>query len=76
MSEEYFEVVNEHDEGMGCELREVVHRLGLRPRAVQVLIFKRQGRCFLQKCSRLKDCLPGTRPRIWSELYPSGAGPD
>jgi isopentenyldiphosphate isomerase len=60
MSEETFEIVNEHDEVIGTRSRPEVHRLGLRHRAVHVLVFNARGQLFLQKRSQLKDCFPGT----------------
>lgn len=59
MSEEYFDVVNERDEVVGRRTRDEVHRLGLRHRAVHVLIFDSSGRLFLQKRSLSKDTFPG-----------------
>jgi isopentenyl-diphosphate delta-isomerase type 1 len=59
MSEEIFDVVNEHDEVIGRETRAAVHRLGLRHRAVHVLVFNARGEVFLQKRSLQKDCFPG-----------------
>lgn len=59
MSEEMFDVVNERDEVIDCRPRSEVHRLGLRHRAVHVLVFNEQGAVFLQKRSRSKDTFPG-----------------
>ncbi len=59
MSEEIFDVVNEHDEVIGQQLRREVHRLGLRHRAVHVLVFNARGEVFLQKRSMSKDTFPG-----------------
>lgn len=60
MSEELFDVVNERDEVIGQRPRGEVHRLGLKHRAVHVLLFNRRGELFLQKRSLAKDCFPGT----------------
>ena len=60
MSEEIFDVVNERDEVIGQAPRPEVHRLGLRHRAVHVLIFNARGEVFLQKRSMAKDTFPGT----------------
>jgi isopentenyl-diphosphate delta-isomerase len=57
--DELFDVVNERDEVIGRQTRAEVHRLGLRHRAVHVLVFNRRGEVFLQKRSRLKDTFPG-----------------
>jgi len=59
MSEEIFDVVNERDEVTGRQTRREVHRLGLRHRAVHVLVFNRLGAVFLQKRSLMKDTFPG-----------------
>jgi isopentenyldiphosphate isomerase len=58
-SEELFDVVNEHDEVIGQMARRDVHRMGLRHRAVHVLVFNSRGELFLQKRSQFKDCFPG-----------------
>ena len=60
MNDEIFDVVNERDEVVGRQPRPEVHRLGLKHRAVHVLVFNRQGQLFLQKRSLTKDCFPGT----------------
>ena len=60
MTEEYFDVVDEQDRVTGQLLRREVHRLGLRHRAVHVLIYNQRGELFLQKRSMSKDCFPGT----------------
>lgn len=59
MSEEMFDVVNERDEVVGRRSRAEVHRLGLRHRAVHVLVFNSRGEVFLQKRSMKKDRQPG-----------------
>lgn len=60
MNEELFDIVDEHDAVVGCCPRREVHRLGLRHRAVHVLVFNARGEVFLQKRSLSKDCFPGT----------------
>lgn len=60
VSEEIFDVVNDRNEVIGQELRSVVHRKGLKHRAVHVLVFNERGDLFLQKRSMAKDCFPGT----------------
>jgi len=55
MSEEIFDVVNERDEVVGQNTRREVHRLGLKHRAVHVLVFNARGEIFLQKRSMTKD---------------------
>ena len=59
MSEEIFDVVNEHDEVVGRQPRSEVHRLGLMHRATHVLVFNQRGQVFLQKRSMKKDRQPG-----------------
>ena len=59
MSEDIFDVVNERDEVIGRKPRSEVHRLGLRHRAVHVLVFNARGETFLQKRSMSKDREPG-----------------
>ena len=57
--DELFDVVDEEDRVIGVKPRREVHRLGLRHRAIHVLIFNRHGELFLQKRSMLKDAHPG-----------------
>ncbi len=59
MSEEIFDVVNERDEVIGQQVRREVHRLGLKHRAVHVLVFNARDEIFLQKRSLKKDRQPG-----------------
>jgi isopentenyldiphosphate isomerase len=56
---EIFDVVNDRDEVVGQQTRGEVHRLGLKHRAVHVLVFNRRGEVFLQKRSMRKDTSPG-----------------
>lgn len=59
--DELFDVVDEHDRVTGVMTRREVHRLGLRHRAVHVLLFNTAGEVFLQKRSRFKDANPGQK---------------
>jgi isopentenyldiphosphate isomerase len=59
MPEEIFDVVNERDDVIDHQPRREVHRLGLRHRAVHVLVFNARGEVFLQKRSLKKDREPG-----------------
>ena len=61
MSEELFVVVDEMDVVVGQRPRSEVHRLGLRHRAVHILVFNDRGEVFLQQRSLSKDSCPG----IW-----------
>lgn len=58
-ADEIFDVVNELDQVIGQQTRAEVHRLGLRHRAVHVLVFNHRGEVFLQKRSMQKDTFPG-----------------
>lgn len=58
-AEEWFDVVNDRDEVIGRRPRAEVHRLGLKHRAVHVLVFNRRGELFLQRRARTKDRAPG-----------------
>ncbi len=58
-ADEIFDVVNEQDEVTGWNYRGEVHRLGLRHRAVHVLVFNQAGEVFLQQRSMKKDTHPG-----------------
>lgn len=59
MSEEWFDIVDDHDEVIGKEKRSVVHARGLKHRAVHILVWDSNGRLFLQKRSMRKDEFPG-----------------
>jgi isopentenyl-diphosphate delta-isomerase type 1 len=59
MSEEWFDIVDANDRVIGRKPRHEVHRLGLRHRAVHVLVFNTAGQIFLQQRSASKDCHPG-----------------
>jgi isopentenyl-diphosphate delta-isomerase len=58
-ADEIFDVVNDRDEVIGRQTRGQVHQLGLKHRAVHVLVFNRRGELFLQKRSLQKDTFPG-----------------
>ncbi len=60
-SEEIYDIVNEHDAVIGQATRAEVHAKHLWHRAVHVLVFRGDGKVFLQKRSRWKDCAP----RCW-----------
>lgn len=76
MSEEIFDVVNERDEVVDRRPRSEVHRLGLRHRAVHILVVNRRGQVFLQKRSWKKDTYPGTWDSSASGHLESGEGYD
>lgn len=59
MSEEIFDVVNEHDEVISQAPRKEVHARGLWHRAIHVLVFNSRGEVFLQKRSLKKDIAAG-----------------
>lgn len=52
-------VVDEEDRPQGTRPRWLIHRHGLRHRAVHVLVFDGQGRLYLQRRSPAKDTFPG-----------------
>lgn len=56
---EIFDVVDENDRVIDRRPRAEVHRLGLRHRAVHVLVFNAGGELLLQKRAPHKDCNPG-----------------
>lgn len=59
MSEEIFDVVDDRDRVIGKQIRREVHRLGLKHRAVHLLVFNTRGEVYLQKRSFRKDTFPG-----------------
>ena len=59
MSDEMLDIVNDNDEVIGQMPRRIVHRDGLKHRAVHVLVFNAAGQVFLQKRSQAKDTFPG-----------------
>lgn len=61
MSDEIFDIVDDHDNVIGQCARREVHRLGHKHRAVHVLVFNSRGEVFLQKRSMSKD----THPGVW-----------
>jgi isopentenyldiphosphate isomerase len=72
VSEEIFDVVNERDEVIDAKPRSEVHRLGLKHRAVHVLVFNVRGETFLQKRSLKKDREPGNWDSATSGHVDSG----
>lgn len=56
---EMLAVVNEQDEVIGSERRDIIHQKDLKHRAVHVFVLNRKGEVFLQKRSRLKDKCAG-----------------
>jgi isopentenyldiphosphate isomerase len=59
MHDELLYEVDEHDRPLGPRPRGELHRLGLRHRAVHILVFNGRGELFLQKRSLGKDINPG-----------------
>lgn len=57
--EELFDVVDEKDQVLRQETREVVHQEDLLHRAVHIFVFNKYRELFLQKRSHLKDKHPG-----------------
>jgi 16S rRNA (adenine1518-N6/adenine1519-N6)-dimethyltransferase len=58
-ADELFDVVDENDEVVRQERREVVHAEDLLHRAIHVFLFNKHGELFVQKRSVLKDVAPG-----------------
>lgn len=56
---ELLAIVDRDDVVIGSMTRRVIHQMGLRHRAVHVLVFDHQGRLCLQKRSMSKDVNPG-----------------
>jgi isopentenyl-diphosphate delta-isomerase type 1 len=56
---EIFEIVDEDDKVIGTEKRSVVHEKGLLHRAVDVFVFDKEGRIFIQQRSFKKLIGPG-----------------
>jgi isopentenyldiphosphate isomerase len=59
VQDEWLEEVDAFDRVVGRRRRGEIHRLGLRHRAVHILVFDGVGRLFLQKRSMSKDSSPG-----------------
>lgn len=59
MNEEIFDVVDGSDSVVGQRSRSEVHRLGLKHRAIHVLVYNQRGELFLQKRSMSMDTFPG-----------------
>ncbi len=59
MYEELLDIVDDNDCVVDSLPRSEVHRLGLKHRAVHILVFNSRGEVFLQKRSMKKDKCPG-----------------
>lgn len=59
MAEEIFDIVNDNDEVIDQKPRREVHRLGLKHRAVHIIVTNAKGDVFMQKRSMRKDSSPG-----------------
>lgn len=57
--DEILAVVDDDDLVIGSERRDIIHRDGLKHRAVHIFALNKHGEIFLQKRSRLKDKCPG-----------------
>ena len=49
MVEEYLDVVDENDNVVGCERRDLIHRLGLLHRGTHVFLFNSEGQLLVQR---------------------------
>ena len=59
VEDEWFDVVDANDVVIGEATRAVVHATGLRHRAVHVLVFRPDGRLYVQQRAFTKDNSPG-----------------
>lgn len=59
MNDELLSIVDTNDKVIGTRPRNVVHALGLRHRAVHILVFNTHKQLFLQKRASNKDINPG-----------------
>ena len=59
MSDEYFDVVNEHNVIIGQEKRRIVHQTGVWHRGAHVFVRTSDGRMVVQRRSLTKDVFPG-----------------
>jgi len=59
MEHELLHEVDENDQVIGTRTRGELHRLGLRHRAIHILVFNSLNQLFLQKRSAIKDINPG-----------------
>ncbi len=59
MHEELLDIVDDNDCIVGLRPRSEIHRLGLKHRAVHILVFNSKGELFLQCRSMKKDKCPG-----------------
>lgn len=71
--DELLAVVNEHDEEIGAERRDVIHARGLLHRAVHVLVCAPDGRLLIQQRSSLKDTFPLHWECVGGHLSPGEA---
>lgn len=59
MNDELLSIVDANDKVIGTRPRNEIHALGLRHRAVHILVFNSQNQLFLQKRANNKDINPG-----------------
>jgi len=59
MTEEYLDVVNENNEVIGQESRQVVHKSGLWHRGVHIFLFTPDRRLLIQRRGNAQDTFPG-----------------
>jgi len=59
MPKEELDIVDTADEVIAIADREEAHKNLLRHRAIQVFVLNKEGKIFLQKRSKTKDCFPG-----------------
>lgn len=71
--DELLAIVNEHDEEVGAERRDVIHARGLLHRAVHVIVCSPDGRVLIQQRSALKDTFPLHWECVGGHLSPGEA---
>lgn len=69
--DELLAIVNETDEEIGAERRDLIHARGLLHRAVHVLVHSPDGRLLIQQRSRFKDTFPLHWECVGGHLGPS-----
>ncbi len=67
---ELLAVVDEHDNEIGAERRDVIHRDNLLHRAIHLFIFRPTGKLLLQQRSAAKDRYPLHWECVGSDLSP------
>ena len=72
MPDELFDIVDEHDQVIGQEMRSIVHTSGLWHRGVHVLLFTGDGKMLVQKRSKTRTHAPSALDCSVSEHVKAG----